>query len=74
MNRRDFIISGATISAGILLLTPGLARSFEDPSRNRLPLRGYRMHGNKRLGCAGFDFPDDPSLLESGQFMPNPQF
>lgn len=73
MQRRDFLRSAvaATGSAVLLSATPALLAGSSERSRfTRQPRSQFTLHGNKRLGCAGLDFPDDPSLLDTGQFMP----
>jgi len=71
MNRRDFIKSSATLTAGVLFFAPRFARSHETLRTEGARRFGYRIHGNKKLGCSGFDFPDDPEILSSGRFMPH---
>lgn len=71
MNRRDFIkiAAGGVFAAAV---TPcGLMAQSRGRMRTDLESARYRIRGNKRLGCSGFDFPDDPDILENGYFMPS---
>jgi len=73
MQRRDFLKTAAMTTGGTLFLisTPTILRGA-DPrtAKNIQPPMRFTIHGNKRLGCSGFDFPNDPSILDTGKFMP----
>ena len=71
MDRRSFIRSAAG-SLAVLLLAPSVPAGTYPFGRtsSRLTPR-YRIHGNKKLGCSGFDFPDDPDIIDNGLFMPS---
>ncbi len=71
MDRRKFIKSAAGGLLVVTLLPTALAASHERSERAMHKATRYRIHGNKKLGCSGFDFPDDPAILESGLFMPS---
>ena len=71
MDRRMFIKSAAGGLLVVTLIPTALAASHERSERAMHRTPRYRIHGNKRLGCSGFDFPDDPAVLESGLFMPS---
>lgn len=72
MKRRKFMkmVGAASLAA---VAVPYLPSFGETVTHGRAvasgPLR-YRIQGSKKLGCSGFDFPDDPAIIESGQFMP----
>jgi len=71
MDRRKFIKS----AAGGLLAVALIPRAFASPNEVSEGTGGralrYRICGSKKLGCSGFDFPDDPHILENGLFMPS---
>jgi hypothetical protein len=73
MNRRDFLKTAGIATGGFLAMTV-VGTSVASSTEQRRPISRcsprYHIHGNKRLGCSGFDFPDDPDILETGAFMP----
>ena len=71
MDRRKFIKSAASGLLVVTLVPTALAASHGRSERAMHKTPRYRIHGNKKLGCSGFDFPDDPATLESGLFMPS---
>ena len=73
MDRRDFLIlAGWTSAAAIALsLAPVSMSASAGVVRRDRPIPRTMLHGSKRLGCSGHDFPFDESVLESGQFMPH---
>ncbi len=71
MNRRSFIKSIAGGLAAVSLAPYSLAGAHVSREINTGRPSRYRIHGNKKLGCSGFDFPDDPKIIESGRFMPS---
>ncbi len=71
MNRRDFIRFAAGGLAAVAVMPTSLISSNERRMKITRQAARYRIHGNKRLGCSGFDFPDDPDILETGLFMPS---
>jgi hypothetical protein len=71
MNRRKFIKSAAGGMLVVTLIPTAFAASHGRSEGDMHKTPRYRIHGNKKLGCSGFDFPDDPAILESGLFMPS---
>lgn len=73
MDRREFLktMGTATAAAAVAPLIPfGAVDAAESSKRSNSTLR-YTIHGNKKLGCSGFDFPDDPTIIDTGLFMPS---
>lgn len=74
MNRRDFLKTAGIATGGVIAMTL-VGTSVASPTERHRPVSRciprYRIHGNKKLGCSGFDFPDDPGILETGAFMPH---
>ncbi len=73
MDRRKFLkaMGTATAAAAVAPLIPlGTLNGAESSSRGNRTAR-YMIHGNKKLGCSGFDFPDDQTVINTGLFMPS---
>jgi hypothetical protein len=70
MNRRRFIGFAAGGLLAAVLAPSSLASPVTQPTRVKRGPTRYRIHGNKKLGCSGFGFPEDPDVLENGLFMP----
>jgi len=72
MKRRTFVkmIGTASVAAMAIPYLPAFAERATASKRASIKFPRFRIHGNKRLGCSGFDFPDDPAILDNGKFMP----
>jgi len=72
MRRRAFIkmIGTASVAAAAVPYLPAFAESVSRQRSKAIQSSRYRIQGNKKLGCSGFDFPDDPYIIDSGYFMP----
>ncbi|MFH1891056.1 MAG: hypothetical protein ABIK83_00055 [Candidatus Zixiibacteriota bacterium] len=72
MRRRAFIkmIGTASVAAVTVPYLPAFAESVSRTRSAAVQSSLYRIQGNKKLGCSGFDFPDDPEIIDSGHFMP----
>ena len=72
MKRRTFVkmIGTASVAAIAMPYLPAFAGGATTTNGAAIQSQRYRIHGNKRLGCSGFDFPDDPAILDNGKFMP----
>ena len=74
MRRREFIRIIGTASAAVIVapVIPSVSKaSTRNCTGTARHLPRYRIYGNKKLGCSGFDFPDDPDIIENGRFMPS---
>ena len=72
MRRRAFIkmIGTASVAAVALPYLPAFAESVTRQRSAGIHTSRYRIQGNKKRGCSGFDFPDDPEVILTGHFMP----
>ncbi|MBU1320453.1 MAG: hypothetical protein KKG33_14945 [candidate division Zixibacteria bacterium] len=72
MRRRAFIkmIGTASVAAVTVPYLPAFAESVSRTRSASIQTSRYRIQGNKKLGCSGFDFPDDPDIIDNGYFMP----
>ena len=73
MDRRKFLMTMGTATAAAVvapLIPFGALNAAESSNRSNKNPR-YVIHGSKKLGCSGFDFPDDPTIIDTGLFMPS---
>jgi hypothetical protein len=73
MKRRDFmqLLGTASAAAAVMSLVPVVSSAAESGTAPCSAAQSrYMIHGNKKLGCSGFDFPDDPAIIDNGLFMP----
>jgi hypothetical protein len=73
MDRREFLKTMGTVTAAAAvapLIPFGAVDAAESFKRSNSTSR-YVIHGSKKLGCSGFDFPDDPTIIDTGLFMPS---
>lgn len=74
MNRREFLKTAGVATGGVFAMTivgTSVAFTAEQHRAASRSTQRYRIYGNKKLGCSGFDYPDDPEILETGTFMPH---